>query len=151
MIWMILIWVHILAAMFWIGGTLFFSLVLIPSLRGLPPPQRTDLMSRIGQRYRRTGWISLAVLLVTGLIRLHQLEFAPLAAGGWIWAKLALVLVMVGLTLLHDLLLGPRSIQISRSTTVPHPLQSIVRGIARLNLAIGLFVVLAAVYVARGY
>lgn len=150
MFWMILIWVHILAAMFWIGGMLFFSLVLVPSLRGLPPPQRADLMSRIGQRYRRAGWISLAVLLATGLLRLYQLGFAPLAADGWIWTKLALVLVMIGLTLLHDLLLGPRSIQISRSGT-PHPLQQIVRWTARLNLVIGLFVVLAAVYVARGY
>jgi uncharacterized membrane protein len=148
---MILIWIHILAAMFWIGGMLFFSLVLVPSLRGLPASQRADLMSQIGQRYRRAGWISLAVLLVTGLLRLYQLGFAPLATDGWIWTKLALVLVMIGLTLLHDLLLGPRSIQISRSTAAPHPLQQNVRWMARLNLVIGLFVVLAAVYVARGY
>lgn len=151
MFWMILIWVHILAAMFWIGGMLFFSLVLVPSLRGLPASLRADLMSQIGQRYRRAGWMSLAVLLVTGLIRLYQLGFVPLTADGWIWAKLALVLVMVGLTLLHDLILGPRSIQVSRSTEGPHPLQRTVRWIARLNLVIGLFVVLAAVYVARGY
>lgn len=147
----LIVWIHMLAAMFWIGGMLFFSLVLISSLRGLPPPQRTDLMSRIGQRYRRAGWISLAVLLVTGLLRLYRLGFVPLAADGWIWAKLALVLVIVGLTLLHDLILGPRSIQRSRSTERPHPLQRTVRWIARLNLVIGLFVVLAAIYLARGY
>lgn len=74
MFWMILIWIHILAAMFWIGGMLFFSLVLIPSLQGVPPPQRADLMGRIGMRYRRAGWISLALLLVTGLLQLYRLD-----------------------------------------------------------------------------
>lgn len=151
MFWMILIWIHILAAMFWIGGMLFFSLVLIPSLQGVPPPERADLMGRVGMRYRRAGWISLALLLVTGLLQLYRLNFAPPAADGWIWAKLTLVIVMVGLTLLHDLILGPKSIQISRATAAPHPLQRTVRWMARLNLAVGLFVVLAAVYIARGY
>lgn len=148
---MLIVWIHILAAMFWIGGMLFFSLVLVPSLRGLPPEERTDLMIRIGRRYRRAGWISLAVLLVTGLIRLYHLGFAPLAAGNWLWAKLAMVIVMVLLTLLHDLILGPRSIEISRTSPAPHRLQRTVRWMARLNLAVGLLVVLAAVYVARGY
>lgn len=148
---MLIVWIHILAAMFWIGGMLFFSLVLIPSFRGLPPPERADLMSRIGQRYRRAGWVSLGVLLITGLIRLYHLGFAPLRAGEWIWAKLWLIVVMVMLTVLHDLILGPRSIRISRSATGPHPLQRTVRWMARLNLAVGLIIVLAAVYVARGY
>lgn len=81
---------------------------------------------------------------VTGIER-HTRE------GCWIWVKLALVLVMIGLTLLHDFILGPRSIQMSRSTEGPHPIRRTVRWIARLNLVIGLFVVLATVYVARGY
>ncbi len=148
---MLIIWIHILAAMFWIGGMLFFSLVLIPSMSGLSSPERNGFMSRIGAHYRRASWISLSILLITGLTRLYQLGFSPLTAGNWIWAKLALVLLMFMLTLLHDLVLGPKSIQISRSTTGPHPLQQTVRWMARLNLVVGLFVVLAAVYVARGY
>lgn len=50
---------------------------------------------------------------------------------GWLGIKLGLIAVMVILTLLHDLILGPRSIQISRSQASPHPLQQAVRWMAR--------------------
>ncbi len=148
---MLVLWIHMLAAMFWIGGMLFFSLVLIPSLGGMARSERMELMGRIGRRYRRAGWISLAILLATGLIRLSHLSWLPLTGGRWIWAKLALIVLMLGMTLLHDLVLGPQSIRISRSSGAPHPLQKRVRWMARLNLLIGLFVVFTAIYVSRGY
>ena len=174
MLWMILIWIHITAAMFWIGGMLFFSIVLVPSLRGLPIGQRSEVMSRIGRRFRKTGWISLGVLLVTGLLQLYRLGI-PVFMGGWIWAKLVMVVLMVSLTLLHEFVLGPRSIEMSRkvgpgaqnygaplkvgpgaqnygaqlANPTPHPLQRTVRWMARFNLIIGLFIVLASVYLAR--
>ena len=148
MFWMILIWIHITAAMFWVGGMLFFSMVLVPSLSRLPIGQRRELMSQIGQRFRKTGWISLGVLLVTGLLQLYRLGI-PAFMGGWLWAKLAMVVLMVSLTLLHDLVLGPRSIEISRANPAPHPLQQTVRWMARFNLIIGLFIVLASVYLSR--
>lgn len=148
---MLILWIHILAAMFWIGGMLFFSLILVPSLGALPRSDRTELMGRIGQRYRKAGWISLAILLATGLIRLYHLNWLPLTGGRWIWAKLALILLMLIMTLLHDLILGPRSIRISQLCGASHPLQTRVRWMARFNLLIGLLVVFAAIYVARGY
>lgn len=147
---MILIWIHLLAAMLWIGGMLFFAMVLVPSLRALPPPQKTELISQIGQRFRKIGWIALGILLVTGFLRLYHLGL-PVSMRGWLGAKLAMVILMVSLTLLHDLVLGPRSIEISRANPAPHPLRGAVRWIARLNLVVGILIVLAAVYVARGY
>lgn len=148
MFWMIVIWIHVASAMFWIGGMLFFTIVLVPSLRGFPIGQRRELMSQIGLRFRKTGWISLGVLLVTGLLQLYRLGI-PAFMGEWLWPKLAMVAVMVSLTLLHDLVLGPRSIEISRANPAPHPLQRTVRWMARFNLIIGLFIVLASVYLAR--
>lgn len=150
MFWMILIWIHISAAMFWIGGMLFFSIVLIPSLRKMPPADRAGLMSEIGRRFRLTGWTALGILLVTGLLRVYHLGL-PLRMEGWFGMKLALIALMISLTLLHDIVLGSRSIRISRSTAAPHRLQRTVRWMARLNLLVGLFIVLAAVYLARGY
>ncbi len=145
---MIVIWIHVAAAMFWIGGMLFFAIVLVPSLRGLPIGQRRELMSQIGLRFRKTGWIALSILLVTGLLQLYRLGI-PAFMGGWLWAKLAMVVLMVCLSILHDLVLGPRSIEISRANPAPHPLQRTVRWMARFNLVIGLFIVLASIYLAR--
>lgn len=148
MFWMVVIWIHVIAAMFWIGGMLFFAMVLVPSLSGLPTGQRRELMSRIGLRFRKTGWTALGVLLVTGLLQLYRLGM-PAFIGEWLWAKLAMVALMVSLTLLHDLVLGPRSIEMSRADPAPHPLQRTVRWMARFNLLVGLAIVLASVYLAR--
>jgi uncharacterized membrane protein len=150
MIWMILIWIHLLASMFWIGGMLFFAVVLVPTLRALPPQQKAELINRIGPRFRKTGWISLGILLATGLFQLYRLG-PPVFAEGWLWVKLFLIVLMVSLTFLHDLVLGPGSIEIHRANPGPHPLQGMTRWIARLNLVVGVFIVLAAIYVARRY
>lgn len=150
MIWMILIWIHLLAAMFWIGGMLFFAIVLVPSLRAVPSPQKTEMISQIGHRFRKTGWISLGLLLVTGLSQLYHLG-SPVFAKGWLWAKLFLIVLMVSFTLLHDFVLGPRSIEINRANPGSHPLRGTARWLPRLNLAVGILVVLAAVYLAQGH
>jgi uncharacterized membrane protein len=150
MIWMILIWIHLLAAMFWIGGMLFFAMVLVPTLRALPPQQKAELINQIGPRFRKTGWISLGILLATGLFQLYRLG-SPVFAEGWLWVKLFLIVLMVSFTLLHDFVLGPRSIEISRTNPGSHPLRGPVRWLPRLNLAAGILVVLAAVYLARGH
>ncbi len=53
---LIVTWIHVIAAMLWVGGMLFFSLVLVPSLKpGLSEVLRSDLMSRVGLRFRVVG------------------------------------------------------------------------------------------------
>ncbi|MFQ5780797.1 MAG: DUF4149 domain-containing protein [Nitrospiria bacterium] len=147
---MMVTWVHIIAAMFWIGGMLFFASVLIPSIQtGLSDAQKTALISRIGKRFRTGGWIALATLFFTGLLGLYHKGLSLQEYGRPFWIKLFLVFLMVLLSLLHDVVLGPKSIRISRSTTGPHRLQKIVKWMARFNLIVGLFIVLAAVYMAR--
>jgi putative copper resistance protein D len=150
MFWMMIVWIHILAAMFWVGGMIFFASVLIPSLKGVPAELRTALVSRIGKRYRTAGWTALGVLLVTGLLNLLHRGIPLQAYGPAFRAKLFLIAATLALTLLHDLVLGPKSIRVSRAAAAPHPLQKIVRLLARLNLVVGLLIILAAVYLVRG-
>lgn len=145
-------WIHVIAAMLWIGGMLFFSLVLAPCLKhGLTETLRADLMSRVGKRFRLVGWISIVVLIATGLLRLYQ-EGRPLYAYGVVFnTKLALVIVMVVMTLLHDFVLGPKSVVLSRLTGRTGIFQKRVRLMARFNLLIGLLIVYAAVSFVRGF
>ncbi|HEU4437873.1 MAG TPA: DUF4149 domain-containing protein, partial [Methylomirabilota bacterium] len=59
-------WLHVLAAITWIGGMLFIALVLVPITRRLEDPAlRTRLVHEIGLRFRAVGWIALGVLLAT--------------------------------------------------------------------------------------
>lgn len=146
------IWFHLLAAMFWIGGTLFFAFVVIPSLKEVvTKEQRLELISRIGRRFKTFGWISLSILLFTGTLRLYQNGISLSSYGRTLWIKLSLVVVVLLLALIHDFILGPKSIALSRQISTSQPLQKQVRWIARMNLLIGLLVVLSAVFLSRGF
>ncbi|MBN4054229.1 DUF4149 domain-containing protein [Nitrospira defluvii] len=152
MLGVILSWLHLVVAMFWIGGTLFFVWVVIPSLReGLSDSQRTELISRIGKRFRIFGWVSLGVLLVSGTLLIYE---SSIGVGDFrlsLWIKLSLFFVVVLLTVVHDFILGPKSIQMSREISGPHPLKKWVAWTARLNLLFGLLVVLAAVILSNRF
>jgi len=141
----LVMWLHLMAAIFWIGGMLFFSLVLMPSLKGdLNLSDKTALVSRVGKRFRKCGWISLGLLLLTGPMRLAQRGLPFEAYGNALRIKMVLVLLLVLMTLLHDFVLGPKSVAMSRAGQDTTGFQSLVRWAARLNLLIGLGIVSAA-------
>jgi uncharacterized membrane protein len=60
---------HLIAAVFWIGGMAFVNLVLEPSLKELDPVQRGKLMGTIGKRFTIVAWGSVLLLLVSGFIK----------------------------------------------------------------------------------
>jgi copper resistance protein D len=63
--------VHVLAAIVWIGGMLFVALVLVPVVRAQADPVlRARLFHQAGVRFRAVGWAALLLLLVTGLANL---------------------------------------------------------------------------------
>jgi putative copper export protein len=101
-------WLHVLAAITWIGGMLFIALVLVPVTRRLDDPAlRTRLVQDAGQRFRAVGWVALAVLVVTGLLNLW-IHPVLLSSPRLHW-KLGLVGLALILSAFHDFVLGPRA------------------------------------------
>jgi copper resistance protein D len=101
-------WLHVMAAITWIGGMLFIALVLVPVTRRVGDPAlRTRLVQDAGQRFRTVGWIALGLLLLSGL---GNLWFRPylLGVGRFQW-KLGLVVLALVLSAVHDFVLGPRA------------------------------------------
>ena len=129
-------WIHVLAAMVWIGGMLFVALVLVPAARRLDPALRARLVHDLGVRFRTVGWIALLVMIATGLLNLW---FRPyLLAAPRFHVKIALVIVALGLAALHDFVLGPRAGQAGADPAAR------VRAswVARTNVLIALAIVL---------
>ena len=64
---LIIRWLHSIAAVAWVGGGLFYLLILRPNLRTSPegPDEPTR---RLGQQFRHLVNTAIAVLLVTGAI-----------------------------------------------------------------------------------
>jgi copper resistance protein D len=64
--------IHVLAAMLWLGGMFFLGIVGAPALRSVePPPLRQRLFQELGSRFRRIGWLAIAVLVTTGVFNLY--------------------------------------------------------------------------------
>ena len=153
-----LVVLHILAAVTWIGGMIFLSLVLAPLVRGRKAaPEFMALFRSAALRFRPVVWVAIMVLLVTGpmLLSLRGIQItSPTLWTGIVTVKLMLVALLLLLTLLHDLVFGPR---VSRVSAIPNAQRTAgeqvvfktARWLPRLSLLIGLAVVIAATMLAR--
>jgi len=154
----VLVWLHLLAAVVWIGGMVFLSLVLVPVLKREPfAVQRGALIRAAALRFRVMVWISIGLLLTTGPLLAMRRGWSLGEADGWpavLIVKLALVGILLMLTVAHDFFIGPR---VGRILQTPEPLRTghdrlLVAGspwLPRLSLLLALAVLGIAVMVAR--
>lgn len=153
--------VHILAAVTWVGGVLFIGSTFIPATRQLDEAQRRQIISATGRRFRAVGWSALAVLVVTGVYLMGTWG----ARIGTVWdgsffdsprtRTLQLKLMMFGLMIAvsgwHDWYLGPKVTRLARRGESVTSLRSwaTVLGQCTALLAVGV-VILAAMMVRAG-
>lgn len=74
---------HIVAAITWLGGVSFMLFALRPAATALlAPPQRLPLIAQVLRRFFLLVWPAIAILLVTGLVMMLRvgMKNAPL---GW--------------------------------------------------------------------
>lgn len=154
--------IHVLAAVFWLGGILFLALVGAPILRAVEPPAlRQELFRQLGTRFRVAGWIALGVLVATGLLNLHfrGLLDASVLGSARFWTepygralavKLGLVTVMLVLQAVHDFGVGPRASLLPAGSGAAVVLRKRAALLARVSALVGVGVVVAAVRLARG-
>ena len=153
-----LVWLHLLAAVVWIGGMVFLSLVLVPMLKQEPfAAQRGLLIKTAAVRFRAIVWGAIAVLLLTGPVLMQQRGIAITDLSAWppvLALKLGLVAILLLSTLAHDLVLGPlvgRLMQLpaEKRTRLDQALVQWSPWVARLSLLLALAVLFAAVSLAR--
>ncbi|HXG50058.1 MAG TPA: DUF4149 domain-containing protein [candidate division Zixibacteria bacterium] len=124
-LYLLSVWLHVLAAAVWIGGMTFLALALVPEVKRLE--SRTlaaSLIHRTASRFRVVGWVSLITLIATGTFNVLHRGFGwaelgdPVfwqsAFGKTLGAKLLLVAAILALSLLHDFLIGPRAVELLR-------------------------------------
>jgi len=154
----LLVWLHLLAAISWIGGMLFLSVVLVPVLKREPfASQRAVLIRAAAWRFRPVVWGAIAVLLITGPLLLHQRGIPIMDPSRWpmvLATKLSLVTILLFLTLAHDFILGPRvgqimQLSVESRTGFDHVLVRWSPWVARFSLILALAVLFAAVVLVR--
>jgi len=153
--------IHILAVIIWLGGMFFIAIVMVPVLRRLEPPQkRIEVLSATATRFRMVSWIAILVILVTGVLNainrgvtlqaISTSEFFSSYFGKILTLKLILVFAILVLSAIHDFILGPRLIELL-SSSGPDSFQKLqknrryVSWLARINALFGILVVACAV------
>jgi uncharacterized membrane protein len=91
----LLVFLHIAAAIFWMGGMAFVVLALRPALPQLPPPQRLPLMVQVLRRFFAVVAVSIVVLLATGIPLLVQVPGTQAPPGWHAMAGLGILMMLV--------------------------------------------------------
>jgi uncharacterized membrane protein len=121
-LYLLCVWLHIVAATVWVGSMVFFAAAVVPAIRRPElREQAPTIVHLIGGGFRLVGVPSLVVLIVTGILNLHFRGIGwSLLASDDFWMttafgralawKLGLVtLVTIG-TIAHDFLTDNRRV-----------------------------------------
>lgn len=115
--WLVIRWIHVLAAVIWIGGNLTLAMVIVPYFRkNLPPVQRIKLLTQIGKQFEPIVWGCVVILLFTGIVNIFEsIDFSASLESEVIsnfmrtlFIKLTLFIILVVLTGLHSFVYGPK-------------------------------------------
>ena len=154
MLFKLSLFLHVLAAIFWVGGMLFLTIVIAPFLKTVKDQKGFSLIyQELGTRYRFWGWIAIVTLLITGPLNLYVMGVSPLiifdpsfhgtSYGRTLITKLSLVFIIVVASLLHDFWLGPKARYSPRYSMI-------ARALGRSNLVIALLIVVFAIFLRAG-
>jgi len=165
-LYLISVWLHILAATVWIGGLFFIVLVVVPWLkRGHAGSMDAGaFLQETGARFRYVGWICFAVIAMTGTFNLsiRGVRWSELVSVAW-WTgpfggalaiKLLLFALVLAVSFVHDFRVGPRATEAMRldprapDTTALRKRASLL---GRLNGLLALALVALGVVLVRGW
>lgn len=157
------LFLHVLFAIFWIGGMLFTAAVLVPASRHtMFNNKRGEFFALIGTKFSRLSWIIFILMIITGILTLIGKGFTTeslLTPGFWqsnygttLMGKLhifGLVLIISGI---HDFWLGPKA-AVMMDAKPDHPkterYRKLSSWVGRINLILGLAILWYALQLVR--
>lgn len=117
----IVLWVHLVTAAFFVGGSLFVWLVLIPASHKITTDEaeRTRLVATVARRFGKLVSWDFLLLVATGVYNAtwYLARFGDLlttAKGKLLLVKLVLVALLLASMLVHDLFYAKRIARIAR-------------------------------------
>ena len=159
------LWLHVIAAVVWVGGNLILAMVIVPHFRqNLPPVQRILLLTQIGKRFEPIVWGCIGILCFTGIVNIFfALDLtSPTAISNafmrTLLIKIGLFFILVILTALHSMIFAPRLAAavealdpaIEELPPEVKPLRSQMSIISSLMGVVSLLILLAAVALRMG-
>lgn len=155
----LIVFIHVIGAIIWVGGVFFIGLVAVPALRRHQARQRSQLLADLGNRFRSIGYTVLGVLIATGLIQASANgatvanvldgSFFQTHFGSSLGKKLLFFVAMLVVSATHDFYVGPASIRATQEGRDVESLRKAASWLARLTALLALAVVGYAVMMIR--
>lgn len=162
-VYLVSVWLHVICATIWVGGIAFVVLVVVPWLRAGGRSIAGTFLRETGERFRNVGWLCFGVLAVTGTFNLwaRGVRWASFADPEWrsspfghaVIAKLTVFAAILGVSLVHDFVVGPqatRAILRDPQSSEAQRLRARASVLGRLNAVFALLIVGVAVVLVRG-
>lgn len=167
-LYLLSVWIHILAAITWIGGMFFLVLVVVPWLRRGDRASAVAFLRDTGLRFRTVGWACFAILLATGIFNLWSRGVRLSDFGNATWRgspfgravldKLTVFALVLIASAIHDFIVGPRATRAAAggeaAATDPGEMERMRRWasrLGRLNALLALVLVALGVILVRGW
>lgn len=158
------VFVHILCAVFWIGGMLFTAAVLVPASRNkLLKNKKGAFFTLIGKKFSRISWILFIVLIITGVTNLTTRGYAfstLLTSAFWdsylgskLFIKLHIFAVVLVVSGFHDFYAGPKAAKLmdeEPDSARTQRMRKLSSWLGRINLLLGLAILYYAIRLYRG-
>lgn len=139
-------WIHLLAAVFWVGGIMFILFVAIPVATGRAESGGREFMGEVAKRFGPLANWCIYILIVTGAVMTWGMRSMKAVdfENTWTWVfaiKMVPVLVMVVIHFYRGLVLSKKI-----EGTEPGPgkarLQKLSLDLVKVNLSLGILVIL---------
>jgi len=143
---LLIVALHVLAVVVWVGGMAFALFILRPGLAALPPAQRLAVLAKVFARFLPAVGYAIVVIAATGGWLL--LQYGGLRNAPWgVHAMLGLGLVMVLVYLWILLRLNPRLQAAVRAEdwAAGGAAAERIRGWVAINLALGVVVIIVGI------
>ena len=154
----LIFWLHMLAAVTWIGSLVAISALVLPAaVRTLGPADQLAFIETVQKRLEPIAWFSVSLLVVTGLFQMsvnpHYNGFLS-TSGQWsvaILTKHALVAILVAVSAVHtwDVLPAIRRLLMRKDKADQSHLVSLQRRetlLLRTSLILGVLILLATAF-----
>lgn len=158
-IYILSVFIHIVAACMWLGGMLFLILAFIPGIK--KHPDKVNLIAKVSLKYRMVGAVTLVLLLITGIAQLEYrgVQWTIEYFTGTSFGKVAglKILVFIGIlfiSIIHDYYIGNLAIEAWKDHP-EHPktikLRNLSRLLGRISFLLALIAVFLGVILVRGW
>ena len=116
-LYLLSVWLHVLAAMTWVGGMVTFVVAVMPYLRRQDPAVSKSFIAWFGPRFRVLSWTCFTVLAITGTVNLWmrgvrlddvlRSEWRATTFGRLLLVKLVLVAMVLAASAAHERFQSP--------------------------------------------